>query len=340
VALTPGASFNAGSFFYVSAVVSGVARDSFNNTLAGVTITAQDGAGFYNQVTTGADGSFTIHLHVGTNYLHISNAGFYPSPGVVTLANLPAGVDPTPVVITFASAKVSGTVTAHATCDACTDQPVAGATVYALSGASVVGTATTGANGAYSMFVATGSISVQVTPLHGYTVPTQSTSVGTLAAGDSKVQDLQIDVNGTVNGSVVDDRGVGLDGVHIVVGNADCTASPEFCAVTAGGGLFTVSAPAGTGVSFVVNPGPLASYTHPASTGPLTLASGRSTSVSFTYARDGELDGRVLDSAGNPLAGVFVAVQLASGERTWTTSNADGTYTLAAPVGAVTVYPL
>src|SRR5205823_9099575 len=106
--LTPGATFDAGVFNYLSAFVNGRVQDSFGVGLAGVVVEAQDGGGFYNEVSSSADGTFSLNVHVGTSFLHFSDLPGYEKPAVVTLANLGAGVAPTPVVAVYGNGRVVG----------------------------------------------------------------------------------------------------------------------------------------------------------------------------------------------------------------------------------------
>ncbi len=329
----PGGSLDAGGFLYVSAVVNGVAQDSFGVGLGGVQITAQDQGGFYNDVVTANDGSFSIHLHTGTNFLYFSDRTGYEKPTPLTLANLPAGVSASPVSGVYGNARVIGTVFAAATCPTCTDTPLAGATVFALgSGNAVLATATTDAGGSYVMSVPTGNLALRAGPVAGKTTPLDIVLTG-LVKGETRVQTITYSVNGHVTGTVRNDLGDGVDDVHLSIGGV-------FQATTHDGGQFTIEAPSGPGVTFTLATGFKDGLTRDAPRPGLHLDSGGALTEDFVYTRDGEGQGHIYDSAGNGLAGVFIVAEGPNGTVTYTSSGADGSYTLALPAGSVTLKPL
>ena len=302
-ALTPGVATDVGSFSYLSAVVNGIAQDSFGVGLAGVTVEAQDGGGFYNSTITNPDGTFSIHVHVGTSYLHFSGLAGYEQPPVATLASVPAGVYPTPVVAVYGNARITGTVLAAATCPTCSDTPVGGAAVLGLISGNVVGAAVTQADGSYVMSVPAGNITVLVSPLAHYTPPA-GVLVSGVTIGQSRTQDLTISVNGRVSGVVQDDNGAPIDGVLVVVGAQNCaTPGNPFCSTSHNGGQYSVEAPSGAGSSFTLATAYVDGYTRPAPLTGLTLTSGQTRTQDLVFFRNGSVSGTITDSGGNPLGG-------------------------------------
>ncbi|MDX6411678.1 MAG: hypothetical protein QOE91_1194, partial [Gaiellaceae bacterium] len=316
--ITAGSTFAAGSFSYSSAVVNGVARDSFGVGLGGITVVAQDGGGFYNQVETGSDGTFSIHVHLGTSYLHFSDLPGYQKPAVATLANLSGGVSPTQIVAVYGNARITGTLRGTATCPTCADTPVAGAQIVGLAADNtVIGAATTQSDGTYVMSIPDGDVTVVVAPLAHYT-PTAGILIQGIAIGESRAQDLTVSVNGRVSGLVKDDNGTPIDGVLVVVGSQNCAApgGNPFCSTSHDGGQYSVEAPSGPGVSFTLTTAFADGYTRPAPLTGLSLTSGQTRAQDLTFLRNGSITGTIRDSGGNPLEGVYVVAQGVNGTTT------------------------
>ena len=343
VDLAPAGQAATGDLVYVSALVRGRVEDSFGVGLAGVTVAAQDGGGYYNETKTAADGSFAIRVHTGTSFLHFDEIAGLKKPAALPLADLAAGLDPTFRRVVYGNARVGGVLRRS------DGVGIGGVTIVALRDGRITATAVTSSDpadlGTYLLSVPVGDVVVVPPLVAGLTTPPPFAANG-LLAGQTFARDVTYSINATISGTITDDGRNPLAGVTVLVRregvsrDALVLGDSAFQAVSGPDGTFSVQAPTGEGITFTIEPGHLAGHTRPAALTGRQAVSGANEVVDLTYLRNGLVTGRVVDSFNNPLAGATLVAHGPNGTVTSAVTAADGTYALGAPVGPITVQAL
>ena len=216
--------------------ITGTVKDSFGNPVSGASVTfkSSDGTFTTDAVLSNPDGSFlippsgTAGVPAGTSYVGTAvgpnNANGKPAYGAGNnpVVTVPAGGSASAsFVLPAVPASVSGTVT-----DVQTGAPVASATVTLTNPAGVViGTQTTGADGAYSF---TGIPAAQAGQTYTVTVTKAgyfpNTTPVTLSLGDAMPLPIAFNEQATLYGLITDGSqdatGQPLPGVALTVTDA------------------------------------------------------------------------------------------------------------------------
>ncbi|HZQ51577.1 MAG TPA: carboxypeptidase regulatory-like domain-containing protein [Bryobacteraceae bacterium] len=286
--------------------ISGSVTSSAGTAISGATVSYSGGS-----VTTGANGTYTLsNVPAGAASVTAAATGYQSSTQNVTVT---AGNTTTQnFTLSTSAGAISGTVK--------------NATGAAISGATVSyggGSATTAANGSYTLSnVPVGTVSVTATAA-GYQSSTQS---ATVAAGATTTLNFTLAATvtvGTISGTVTNSSGTAISGATVSYSGGTAT--------TLSNGSYTLSnVPAGT-VSVTAS-----ATGYQSSTQSVTVSAGATTTLNFTLSATvsaGTVSGTVTNSSGTAISGVTVSY---SGGSASTAGN--GSYTLSnVPVGTVSI---
>jgi protocatechuate 3,4-dioxygenase beta subunit len=332
-----------------SASISGRVVDAAGNPIEGVFVSASpypccsDGLSF---AYTEEDGTYQLGgLLAGSYALYFSKSqssflsqylGGTPTLLGATVLTVGSGSKLTVGTTTLVtSASISGRVVDSA------GNPIEGASVTARgSGQSFIHAASTAEDGSYTIDgLAAGSYTLEfsksgssfLTQYLGGTSSSQGATVLTVALGDSLThKDMTLPSAASISGRVVDAAGNPIDGVSV---NASSTSSGSGNTRTSADGTYTISGlVAGSYTLQFSKPG-----TYPtqyfggtsSSQGAtvLTVAPGDALRLTdMTLLTVALISGRVVDGAGNPIAGVSVSASSTSGGYGSAQTAADGTY--------------
>ncbi|MFC6232579.1 beta strand repeat-containing protein [Paenibacillus allorhizosphaerae] len=280
--------------------VSGAVRDANGNPVSGATVYAHNVSG---SVTADASGKYTLNVPAGTYANVTAYATGYPN----YIQNNIQVIAGNTTTIDFSYGAVSGTVN-----DA-NGNPVSGATVYANN---VSGSATTNANGKYSLNFAPGTYTLTVSKT-GY--PTESKTNIQVTAGQTTTVNFGDFSSGTISGTVTDASGNPVSGATVFAANVPGSSTTD------ASGTYTLNVPAGTYTYVQAYADGFAPYYQ----NNIQVTAGNTTTLHFSY---GAISGTVKDANGNPVEGATVsngAINRAT--------NAGGAYTLNVPPGTYTV---
>ncbi|MFN8035207.1 MAG: carboxypeptidase regulatory-like domain-containing protein [Acidimicrobiia bacterium] len=310
--------------------ITGTVVDAQSTPIAGLTVTADGG----HDTTTGADGAFTVtgldpttshSLHVagGADHLDADQSGL----------NVADGPDPTSVgTITLGDPAPEGTAVFYGTVTS-DGSPVAGATVTALDsieGGAEVGSATTDGDGRYRITGLPVDRGLAV-------VASKATYVTNTGWGNTTNRGVtQVDVTLQSGAVAIHGRVTTSDGDPAVGVHVDWNS---YHAVTDAHGDYRIdglpphqdvrpvfaNTPDGFSPETYNNDHSGYDDNHYDS---LSLRPGQDRTVNVTLERWGHVTGRVVDAAGNPVAGAAIRINdwPATPE---TTSGPDGTFRLA-----------
>jgi protocatechuate 3,4-dioxygenase beta subunit len=333
-----------------SASISGHVADAAGSPLEGVFVSAIPypccSLGSLNYSYTEDDGSYQIdQLPPGSYALYFSKSqssflsqylGGTPTLLGATVLTVGSGSKLTVGTTTLVtSASISGRVVDSA------GNPIEGASVTARgSGQSFIHAASTAEDGSYTIDgLAAGSYTLEfsksgssfLTQYLGGTSSSQGATVLTVALGDSLThKDMTLPTAASISGRVVDEAGNPIEGVSVA---ASSTTSGSGNARTAADGTYKVDGlVAGSYTLQFSKPGsyPTQYFGGTSSSQKatvLTVASGDALRLTdMTLLTVALISGRVVDAAGNPIAGVSVSANSTSGGYGSAQTAADGTY--------------
>jgi uncharacterized protein (DUF2141 family) len=315
-----------------------VCVDNGNSPIAGVTVTAYQGATAKGSAVTAADGTYQIlGLAPGTYDVRVTAgvpAGFTAvAPTTVTTSVTAA----TPGVANFGY-YCKGSITGSVVCSDNGNSPIAGVVVKAYDANNVEkGSATTDANGNYSMSVPAGTYLVKVVSIPAGYVPNNPNPAQqqvNVPAGGSATADFTYNCKAKIVGCVYckDNNNSPISGVTVTVYLAN-TNTVVGSGVTNAQGLYEVPNLAPGTYDVKVTAGVPAGYTAATATKvTLTLAAGDVKDASFGYnCKTAAITGCVYCSDNNncPISGVVIEIRDSEGNLVATkTTNASGYYSV------------
>jgi protocatechuate 3,4-dioxygenase beta subunit len=264
-----------------------------------------------------ADGTFTITNMAPGMYTVTANA---PTDGPVSQPNVTVTASQTSAVsLTLAaqSATVTGIVT-----DTDSGTPISGATVETDNAAGGNGPAVTATNGSFSLGgLAAGTVDLVVIPPDSTHL--SNTAAVTVAAGGSTSTTIGLQPTGVMNATVVGTSPAGpLANQQVVLtGPSPSSAAgpeqPDVAFTDANGNVAMTGLTAGTYDLEV--PGADAHQT-------FTIGAGARTATVTVTVPTGTVQGVIDDAAGNPAAGVAVALADPKGQFAHTVTDTTGSY--------------
>lgn len=227
--------------------LSGLVSDADSTlAIAGVSIEVYDGATLVAETTSGDDGAYSVALSAGDGYSVDAGAAGY----VTASQNGVVIVEGETTVLDFElSALGDGTGTIEGVVrDAVTSNGIENATIEIYDGATLLATASTNANGNYSVEVTAGQ-NYEVSVSSAGFIPASYFDVD-LAEDETVTLESILQIadtysgNGTIAGTITDSiTGTGLDGVTITLRGGLNVQSGASVATgtTAGGGAYTIA---------------------------------------------------------------------------------------------------
>lgn len=314
---------------YRSKLVKWVAS-SGNNTTGAVTSASLNNHQLHNVTWNGQtyqnvvvpDGDYKVNVEFAEHNATTNNPGKYK---VTTFALGAAAVDTSPANETYftnmhlvwtpvvSNGTIAGTVTSS------TGTALAGATITAGSV-----TATSAANGSYTLPIAAGTYNVTCTKT-GYTSQTQNNIVVT----SSQTTTLNFSMvaippaNGIIAGTVTSATGTPLVGATITAGTQTATSTAT--------GAYTLSIAPGTYNVTCTQTGYVSQTINN-----VIVTSNQTTTQNFSLAAvpppNGTISGTVLNASSTPVAGAIITAGSVTA-----TSQTNGTYTLSIAPGTYSV---
>ena len=337
--------------------ITGTVTDGSSVPIAGAAVEASGVTccGGYGNTTTAADGTYTITGLLPGNYRLSAVASGYASEyydgthdyNAATQVGVSLGM--TISDIDFAlelSGSISGTVTDESA------TPIAGASVSASSDAICCFSATTAADGSYTITgLAPGSYRVYASgaghageyydDTYDYNAATQVTvTSGNTTPGI----DLALAAGGIISGLVTDESSTPVAGVSVQASSLTCCGYGY--ATTAADGTYTITdLPPGSYAVQASGGGYVSEYYDNAmdyaAAKPVTVTSGATTSgIDFALTLGGSISGTITNTSAVPIQGASVqASGTACCSDGYATTAFDGTYTITGlAAGSYTIY--
>ncbi len=303
--------------------VTGVAQDGTGAPLAGVTVTATQGA-TTQTATSASDGTFSLTLGFGSWAITGTLTGYNDATATVWADHDAALPAPLVLTATVQSYALTGTVT-----DASTTSVIAGATISVSPGTQ---TATTDSSGNYTLTLPAGTYDVTASAT-GYTASTKTVNLTAAATQDFALVTAPVTV--TVSGTVSDTSANPLSGVAITL---DDGAGNTFSGTTDGTGAFSIAGVTGNAtytLTAILGGFQDATATVPVQTTDVTNVAVTMTPVAATVT----VSGTVSDATANPLSGVSVTLDDGAGHTFSGTTDGTGAFSITG-VTASTTYTL
>ncbi|HSK22153.1 MAG TPA: carboxypeptidase regulatory-like domain-containing protein [Egicoccus sp.] len=281
--------------------IVGHVRDAAGTGVESATVTLRQDGTVVATDTTDAAGAYAFPGEdAGTYTVTVTVPSGYTAGGPVTrTVNLASGSSATADFTLARTASISGRVVDTAG----VARP--GVTVT-LSGAGT-GTAATGADGRYQFTGRTqfGVYTVTIAPPSGYTAGGPVSRSVNLASGSSATADFVVAREAAITGQVLDSTGTGVAGITVSIARSGSAAVTR---TTDGQGRYQVENLTDFGAYTVTMTVPSGFVATGATSRAVNLAAGSSATADFAVVQVASISGRVLDGAGDPVAGVPIAL--------------------------------
>jgi len=294
--------------------------------IAGATVTVD---GTLNSTSTDANGNFSLNQGAGTFTVTVMKQGFLPETSTAFTLAAGATINVGTIKLGVAPSVISGTVVSSLG--------------FALNGANVAigtGSASTGANGNFSITQPAGTYSATITA-PGYA--SQTTASFTTQPGDQKsLGTISLTaIPATISGRVVSSTGGAVSGADVTasgtplgssaIAHRVATESFGVSTTTDGSGNFSLQLPAGTYTLTITRSGFAGTTTGAINVGPGTTY----TTGDITVDPLGTITGIVVAKTTlAPVAGATVAIV---GSLNTATTDSNGRFTVQQPPGSYAI---
>ena len=228
-----------------TATVTGTVKDGAGQALARVTVTVTPVGGTAMTATTGAQGTYTIaNVPAGTLTLSASKAGYATANASATLTAGATGLF-SPTLKSSSDPSVTQVSITGKVVAADTQAPLAGVTVTVETSGGATATATTGADGRFSVRAAAGTLKLTYTKAGYSSVNQQATATGGSTVDAGTVQMPVARQTSSLHGVVRDTGGGAIAGATVTAAGKTAT--------TNGAGAYVIPELSGTTITVTVS---------------------------------------------------------------------------------------